>query len=529
MSEVEALLRLYGAIDRAVAAREADAADLAPLLGPYRDGAATGWYDGQYQPWLEGAKARAEERRRAGLIEAPDLAHVEGVDAPPPGDVSVAYADEPPQPEPDLEPEFEPTPEPLSPPAQEIYDALLSFEPVPLEGRVPMRRLLAVTAAARAMPEHFGPDGTHAEVSRRALHFTLPDSDSGSDAARAQDLHRRFAEEFTAMPAWPDVVNAAVAAKQLPDEYAGHADAPPCTGRLIMRPDADGTDSDPCLVMEAGFITDAVSFAVAKDYLEPENWEYPDSLWCRMDKGKSAGTNTWVYHETVATSCPATAAYWTVSTDLQFWFSHPTATEARVEYDFPDGWPLPYSDIEIDEGSLRVIELPDKRVEVKTTKRVRFAGAFDGAGLAMFMCAIGYSSVLEDMVFSATKSTYRKPFPLQFPQGAVMSPPPNVKKAATKTAPAKATAANKAGASATAGGESLEDIVNEASKFAASFLKGCADTATESMKHVQEGKYKVEDAWADGIKLWTTSMAGLAKAFDLGMRGAKAFAEKSEN
>ena len=123
-----------------------------------------------------------------------------------------------------------------------------------------------------------------------------------------------------------------------------------------------------------------------------------------MEQGDPVGTNSWIYHETVSTSCPPTPGGWSVSTDLQFWFSHPVATEARVEYDLAPGLPTPLSDIEVDEGSLRILRLADGRVHVKTTKRVRFAGSFDGPGLAMFMCATGYSTVLEDMVFSVAES-----------------------------------------------------------------------------------------------------------------------------
>ena len=111
-----------------------------------------------------------------------------------------------------------------------------------------------------------------------------------------------------------------------------------------MRPGPDGTDSDPCTVLEAEFITEKneVSFEEAKNYLEPSNWVYPGSLWCRMEKVEPPlPSSSWVYHETVATSCPPTSAWWTVSTDLRFWFSHPTVNEARVEYDFPPGGPAP--------------------------------------------------------------------------------------------------------------------------------------------------------------------------------------------
>lgn len=505
MSETEALLALYGAIDQAVVAGQAQSSSLAPLLGAYRNGAAIGWYEGQYLPWLRGARERArhrDEERHRDESRGRDVVETE------------YEADLPAPQAPPLAAEAPPAKEapPLSAPAQQVHDALISLPQIPADSRAAARRLLAVTAAVRALPQHFAPGGTHAEATAAALTFTHPDWSPGSNRPRAQQLHERLAADFTSMPDWSTVVHRAVDLDLLPETFRSQAVAPPCTGRLIMRPDADGTDPDPCLVLEAGFTTDALTFAEAKCWLEPANWEYPGSLWCRMEKAELIEENSWRYHETVATSCPASTAMWTVSTDLQFWFSHPTSNEARVEYDFPAGLPTALSDIEIDEGSLRMIELPDGRVQVKTTKRVRFAGAFDGAGLAMFMCAIGYGSALEDIVFAVTKSPNPLPFPVEFSQGGAMSPQPKVQKVVTGS---------------TEEPETLDDLVTETTEFVAAFVKDCAETAKTSLQLVQSGNYKVENVWADGIKLWSTSMTGLAKALDLGVRTAKSFAESS--
>ena len=382
------------------------------------------------------------------------------------------------------------------------------------------RRLLAVAAAARAMPQHFGPGGSHADIANAPLTFEHPDL-AGDPATRAVRLHERLDDTFTEMsvPVWRQVVESSLKDGSLPPSFASQAGAPPCTGRLIMRPDPITGDLDPCTVLEAEFITekDEVSFEEAKNYLEPSNWVFPDSLWCRMEKVEPPLPSTsWVYHETVATSCPAASAWWTVSTDLRFWFSHPTVNEARVEYDFPPGLPVPASDIEVDEGSLRMIELPDGRVHVITTKRVRFAGAFDGAGLAMFMCATGYTSALEDMVFSVSKSPNPQPFPVQSPQGGNVSPQPNAKK--TTSTSAAATPSD-------AGAETLDDVVKETAEFVASAIKDVADTCTSSLKQVQAGNYKVEDAWTDGIKMWSTYVTNMTKALDLGTRAVKASAK----
>jgi len=517
MSEIEALLNFYGALDHAVVAGEANAADLAPLLGPYARGAA-GWYDKQYVPWLVAAEKRAEQRRRdeaeaeTEAHQGPTLAYTDGPDyaaeAVPEADDAEAFP-----PADDVRPS-------LSPRAQEISEALSAFEPLPLEGRMGARRLLAVSAAALALPQHFGLGGTHADVANAPLVFQHPDL-AGDPNARAKLLHERLAGTFKEMsvPAWRQVVEPSLADGSLPPSFASQLDAPPCTGRLIMRPGPDGKDPDPCTVLEAEFTTGDLTFEEAKNYLEPANWvRVPGSLWCRMEKVEPSVTpNSWVYHETVATSCPPASAWWTVSTDLRFWFSHPTVNEARVEYDFPPGLPTPASDIEVDEGSLRIIGLPGGGVHVITTKRVRFAGAFDGAGLAMFMCATGYTSALEDMVFSVAKLPNLRPFPIQSPQGGNMSPQPNAKKTATNTSAATTPP--------DANAETLDDVVKETTEFVASAIKDMADTCTSSLKQIQAGNYKVENAWADGIKMWSTSLTNMTKALDLGTRAVKASAK----
>ena len=137
---------------------------------------------------------------------------------------------------------------------------------------------------------------------------------------------------------------------------------------------------------------------------------------------------------------------------------------------------------------------------------MRFAGAFDGAGLAMFMCATGYSTVLEDMVFSVAKSPNRRSHFHSHLPGSSHESTPIVKKTAKNAG--ESCYGAKAGSGKTGSGESLEDVVKEAAAFVATCLKDCADTCTSSLKQVQKGNYKVEDAWSDGIKLWSTYVAG---------------------
>lgn len=482
MSEVETLLRLYGALDRAVVEQEVDPKTIAPLLGAYRHPEAVGWYDNQYVPWIEGAAARAERRGDAKHRREPKRTeHRSRTDKP----------------------------SDLSPRAQEIKEAMAGFSPEVLEGRKATRRLLAVTVIARALPHVFGPKGSHAHVAHGALTMRFPGevADEEAQTKRAQHLHTHLATQFTAMDQWGSVVGDAVGQRVLPESLLSHDAAPPCTGHLIMRPTSAGGDPDPCLVMEAEFTTDKFTFDEAKAYLRPTNWKYDGSLWCRMEEYDWPAPNTALYHETVSTDCSSSTPLWTVSTDLQFWFSHPAPNEARAEYDFVPGLPIAGSDIEVDEGSLRIIELPDGSVNVKTTKRVRFAGNFDGPGLAMFMCATGYSTALEDVVFTVSESGTPDPFPVPAPQGGTMSPPQKTK--------------------STTGDDTFETLVAEATAFADSQLKEVAATCTASLTKVQAGTYSVEHAWSDGLKLWSSWVTGMGKALDLGTRAAKVVAQQS--
>jgi hypothetical protein len=176
-----------------------------------------------------------------------------------------------------------------------------------------------------------------------------------------------------------------------------------------------------------------------------------------------------------------------------------------VEYDFAHP-PVVGSDIEIDEGSLRIMKLADNSVHVKTTKRVRFAGNFDGPGLAMFMCASGYSTILQDTVLSVARSKNPDPFPIPAPQGGTMSPPQDFSTTSSSSAPTS---------------DTLDSLISEGTAFAEAQVKDLTATCTSSLAKVQDGTYTVESAWADGLKLWASGLAGLGKAFDLGTRAAK--------
>jgi hypothetical protein len=270
------------------------------------------------------------------------------------------------------------------------------------------------------------------------------------------------------------------------------------TCRLIQRPGTDGSGTRACAVIEAGFITDELSFDEAKRYLEPGNWQFPGSIWIRMERAEQLGTASWRYHETVRAPEPMTAGTDTLSTDLQFWFSHPTSDEARLEYDLAPGLPVPGSDIEIDEGSFRVVRLADGRVHITSTKRVRFAPPFDGPGQAVIMSAVGYSAVLKEMVFAIAKAPpgAAAPFPVE-PDGTVLPLAPD----AVGRVPAAERPIADPGV-----------VAGRTRAFLEAYLEGAAESMRSSADAMRAGTYTADSAWSDGLRLWETYLNGLAAA-----------------
>ncbi|MCW2786554.1 MAG: hypothetical protein JWP74_3071 [Marmoricola sp.] len=580
MSEVEALLGLYGAIDRAVVAGEIDAATIAPLLGAYwpdvDGGPATGWYDNQFLPWFqqnaELMQPLVVEATPADLDRAPvlnpsprsrpidlhndvvhdnvlrDLASSDRLRAEaartsllhnelPGGNDHVAVAS----------------------PIEQIQQALLAFPAIPLEGRAPARRFLAVAVVSRALPAIFGSDGARADVTRAALNFIRPDVDPGYAQQLTTHLHVELTNNFTSMGRWAEFVDSAVSQGMMPMSFENQKGAEPCTGSLEMGPSGVPGDNLPCTVLNAGF-TAAGDFEEVKRFLRPENWKFPGSIWTKMTRDKKVAKYTWIYSETV--SIQSSMKSMTVSTDLSFTFGYPVKTFVTADYRLPPGLPTATSQIQVDTGSLTVQDLGNRRVQVVTSKTVRFAGSFAGAGLAMFMCASGYGSQLEDLVFSIADKSHTKTlaFPISAPTGGTVSAPKTTKttkaaarkttavktaqvKPATKKAPAKKVAAKapakkapakkapakkpavpSAGQAISSGGDSYDAIANDTAAFVGSYLKDMSSTVTTSLSSVQAGTYKVENAWADGIKVFTTYMSGVTKVLELGTRATKVYA-----
>ena len=99
-----------------------------------------------------------------------------------------------------------------------------------------------------------------------------------------------------------------------------------------------------------------------------------------------------------------------------------------------------------------------------------------------------------------------------------MNDPKIAKKAAAKKAQPNAKSSTAPPGDAA---DSLEAIANDAAEFVGSYLKEMAATYSSSLSSIQAGTYKVENVWADGIKMWSSYMSSMGKAVELGSRAAK--------
>jgi hypothetical protein len=202
------------------------------------------------------------------------------------------------------------------------------------------------------------------------------------------------------------------------------------------------------------------------------------------------------YHEIVSTDCGHPALAWTIEAYLDFTFVH-VAGLAVTDYGLSDGHPVTGDDVLVDEGSLVAQELPANRVRITTTKRIKFNHPFGGEALAMIMCATGYASVVEDLVFSCAREGADG---TEFPGGA----PGKKKKAA---------------------GAPMGPVIDEVAEEAAAAVKLCIDDCAKAVqatsKKMSEGEYTANDLVRDMAELWARSVREGARALDVGVRSAR--------
>jgi hypothetical protein len=450
MTEIQDLLGLYGAIDRAIVADPSLAEVAAPFLGPYRGGAAAGWFD-EFTRWTS---------RRTGV--------------------------EPEEQYPDLD---------------RALTGLAGAEPTP---RMAARRLLAVAVAGRVI-DRVGHGGGDAVGSISAL--TAPGLAADEDTAAQlfelmlSDQPGAAADDATTGPEslahwWSSLLHEAKARGLIADSLARQSTVPPCSGRLVQV-GAGGLAA----ALSTRFCTDQLTLAEAKGFLDPASWPGCHPFWCEMTQTGVSSAGNPIYREVVSVDCDNRAQVWTAEVCLEFQFLDLPGGGALVTYRLCEGFPQPDDLVVVDSGTLAVWE-QDGNVCVHTTKRIRFDHPFDGPSLAMLMCALGYGSVAEDLVFSCAVGSG---------EGSAG--------AATFSGRDPADVVRDRW-----GGAAFDDTVQAAVTATTRCIEDCADAYRAAYGKAEDGTYTADDLVQDGVAMSLRLLRDVGLVADLGVRAARSVA-----
>jgi hypothetical protein len=353
MGEIRDLVGIFGAVDRAAAADPAVRAKLGRVLPLYRRSDVR-WFD-DFEAWTK--ELRSEE------------------------------SDTPPFP-------------------TNVDEALEGLAETPTRGRGMARRMLAIAAAGQTFSDVIHIDGERKSLAARALAPGLVEQ--SEDRGRAvleilgdEDLLPKEDTPEARDAWWHDVLEKA--------RSQGHIEDPertigprPCAGRVSP------ADCGLVATIESGFTTSYVKFDRATSFLHPTNWPYcSNGFWCEMKDCGEVRPGVHHFHEVVSTDCENKALAWTISAELDFKFTQ-LPNLAIAEYQLSHGHPKDGDAVLVDEGSLLVHRLGGGEVRVITTKRVRFSYPFTVEALALIMCALGYATLVEDLVFNCAALKGRK-------------------------------------------------------------------------------------------------------------------------
>ena len=450
MSEIRDLFRIYGAIDEAVQNDPELRRQVARLLPVYRDPDAH-WFD-DFKRENPGVFEEAEESREDPL--------------------SV------------LEP---------------ALDGLARVRP---EGRMRARRLFAIAVAGRAFPELKNQDSRLAALARNTL--SVEGIGGGEEEAAGllallvdDELGGRAEAALTSVEDWWAATLELAFSEGFigdPAEIGPH----PCSGRLVWV-DVAG-DAEPAVTLKTKFDTN-LSFASVKRFCDPERWTcFP--FWCSMTPLGDAHNGIRSYREIVSLDCDNKERSWTVEVDLDF-----TGREedglAVTQYRLKDD--LPQERVLVNAGTLKVIQLGPEhgsRVRLKTTKRLKFAGSFDGPAFASVLCQLGYLGFVEDLMTCAAEDEGQTAvFPIQQPADAdadrTLQGAPEDYRGLTGATIQQAAAA-------------AEQCIDE-----------CGKAAKTSYEKIAQGTYTADALLQDVADMYVRMVGEGATFVDIGLRGAR--------
>ncbi len=349
-------------------------------------------------------------------------------------------------------------------PFPSLEEALRDLADIEPEGRMRARRLWVIALAAQAFPDLQRDDSELFALAREALRFDglAADEDTAATVLRLVGDVPAVDDDGQGDGAdrWWEDLKVRLDGLIRDPRLLGPR---PCTGKLVTLPGVAGEIA----ALETTFTTDLLPFDLATRFLDPTTWSGCSPLCCDVRPLGVAHR----YREVVSVDCGRQPATWTIHADLDFRFHHVQGLLAIAEYQLA---PVDQPDVSVDEGSLVVHDLGGGDLRITTTKRVRFKRPFTGEQLAFIACALGYSSIVEDLIFTcALGGRPGKPMP-----------------------PGAPTAAHPAR------GEPLDVLVTRAARAAEACIEEWAQTARASSQKVAEGRYTTDDLVQDLARPW---------------------------
>jgi hypothetical protein len=257
--------------------------------------------------------------------------------------------------------------------------------------------------------------------------------------------------------------------------------------------------SVPVAALQTMFETDRITFDQATSFLNPLKWPTcSDELCCDMqDKGiQPSGVHR--YHEVVSADCRDPESTWKIEADLDFSFYRNPGVVAIADYQLSPG-PQPY--VLVDEGSLVVEQIgtPNApRLRITTTKRVKFKRPFDPTALQLMMCALGYASIVEDLIYTCAIPGEQSGTPF----------------------PATAAAAGPKGGGPQVG-VPFDVLVSRAAQAAEAWIAQWVEGVRSSYAKAAAGRYTADDLVQDLSRAWVETLRQGAAAMDLGSGSAR--------
>lgn len=288
MGEVQDLMAVYGAIDRAVVDHPERAGDVARLLPPYGLGAA-GWFEHFNDVVKSGPTSDAR--------------------------------------------------------LPELDTALANMAGYAGSSRRQARRIMAVGALAKANPA-YGVDGGQVALSVAAL---KPLTGTGTDAA-GTDLLTLITDpaQFSGPQDWGRVVSPPGDGPPLVSAPLSLQKDPPCHSEVVTVPTTTGAQE--AVALETSCCVSGVTMAQTKNYLNPANWPTCSPLWCEMTP-IGQGSFGQKYREVISLDC-ADPKSTRITTCLEFLLSTLPDGTAVLEYQLSDTPGVGDGRIIVDEGSI---------------------------------------------------------------------------------------------------------------------------------------------------------------------------------